>query len=231
MRDKSGTVSIVVAIIGFIGIVLSSIITGIFSYNNGQKSMEGMLYSENQALNEKNNQLQEDYKQLSKEYNDFKNKIESFNNSESSSSNTSTNTDEELDSSDWMDQCPPYQVFSNALGAEIYDGKNGKTFEVSGEKIIKGFTLPCSESTFAIFNLSGKYSSVSFYAGHAEGHIFSQYSTMKIFLDGELYKEYQVDATDIYQKYDIPLDHANSMKITLDGGGTTFGFFKGRFKI
>lgn len=117
-----------------------------------------------------------------------------------------------------MDVCPPYQKKEY----DEYTTKNGKSFTMSGTKYTNGFIL--GWNGYALINLNGNYSSVTFMMGHVDGT--SDYdATINFYVDDELVTDVQVEGKGIAKKYTIPLRGGLQLKIERNGesGKTGFG--------
>ena len=125
----------------------------------------------------------------------------------------------------WFSQCKPYQ-YSDAY--ECNFSKN-EHFTMSGKKYTDGFVLYDS-SPEALFNLDGKYDSVSFTVGHIDGQE-NEYVTMEIWLDGVISYSKDLKYEDVARKVTVPLNGALQMKIKLTGGWRSdWGFSEGKFE-
>ncbi len=121
-----------------------------------------------------------------------------------------------------VDVCPPYEV-----GAyEEYTLRNGKSFNMSGNKYTNGFTLMAtydgvlSKYTHAIFNLNGNYKTMSFDIGHIDGSTMKDV-TLQVYLDGKLTEEIDLKAESLVKKMSIDLNNAMQLKLVIpnfDGG-------------
>lgn len=133
----------------------------------------------------------------------------------------------------WLNVCGPYQYG----GGEEYRLEENKYFAMSGKKYTNGFVLKDiineADNKWALFNLDGKYNSVSFTVGHVDGTAATN-STLNIYLDGIIAYTKQLKYDDVAQKITIPLNGALQMKITVgDGqwvGRPSYGFSEGKFE-
>ncbi len=121
----------------------------------------------------------------------------------------------------WMDECAPYQ-YKN--GTEYrYDPSSGsnKSFFLSGKEYFDGFVLKVVGNYYtsqfganALFNLNGKYSSVSFTLGHVD-NTYSLPVTLNIYLDDKLVQTLDIQPDSLAKTVTVPLDYALHMKLEL----------------
>lgn len=113
-----------------------------------------------------------------------------------------------------MDVCPPYQIGT--------DYSTPTFVTVAGEKYANsctiGFTGGGTGGGWALYNLNGEYSMLSFDIGHVDGRYMNA-STFNIYLDGALAYSIDVQPEDLPKHYDLPLHAALQMKI--DGGSNS----------
>lgn len=102
--------------------------------------------------------------------------------------------------------CPPYQK------EVTYFFDEPATITMSGKKYANG----CAFCGYALFNLDGKYDTLSFDVGHIDGDGMVE-GTLNIYLDDSLSFSVDLDPESMPQHYDIPLHNALQMKIELDG--------------
>ena len=119
-----------------------------------------------------------------------------------------------------MDVCPPYETEGNF--------QTPSSFKMAGRTYTHGFTMstPMSLSCYALFNLDGNYSTLSFDVGHVDDTYMSD-GQYEIYLDGDLAQIIEVKAEDLVTHFDIPLHNALQMKIayvTTSFSGGTYGF-------
>lgn len=106
-----------------------------------------------------------------------------------------------------LNVCPPYQTSG-------YDAP--ATVTMSGKKYAN-----CMRTYgYAIFNLDGKYDTLSFVVGHIDGRDMDKNQQYNIYLDGELAFSIDLDPEAMPKRYEIDLDGAIQMKIE----GTTWGY-------
>ncbi len=135
----------------------------------------------------------------------------------------------------WLDVCGPYQY----KNGEEYRLTDNKYFTMSGQKYTNGFVLqPGGTSTGsnkaeALFNLNGKYKSISFTAGHIDDTGLSNVE-LNIYLDGIIAYTATLRYDNVAQNITIPLNNALQMKIEVVGseyhGFARYGFSEGKFE-
>lgn len=103
-----------------------------------------------------------------------------------------------------MDVCPPYQ---NNGG--VYDLK---TVQMAGKQYTGAIAVGGGS---ALFNLGGKYNTLSFDLGHIDGEP-TWTNTISIYLDGELAFAVEPDPEAFPVHYEIPLNGALQMKMVGD---------------
>ena len=120
----------------------------------------------------------------------------------------------------------PYQLIR---GWECLSERN-ETFVMSGKTYTDGFVLnPGTGTNYnaeALFNLEGKYTSMSCRIGHID-RSYNYNVTMNVYLDGELSFTRELKYDDVAKTVTIPLNHAEGMKIELtyqDSANTNYGF-------
>ena len=128
----------------------------------------------------------------------------------------------------WLDVCGPYQYSQHGKEYRLSDNKY---FTMSGQKYTNGFVL---ENYYgeqeALFNLNGKYDSVSFTVGHIDGSQ-SYNSTLNVYLDGIIAYTKELKYDDVAQKVTVPLKKALQMKIEITGKDNPhWGFSEGQFE-
>ena len=133
----------------------------------------------------------------------------------------------------WLDVCGPYQY----ANGEEYRLAENKYFTMSGEKYTNGYIL--SHTTYsgvaeALYNLNGKYNSISFTVGHID-NTDKKNATLNIYLDGIIEYTTELKYDDVAKNITIPLNGALQMKIELckepgDGLGAKYGFSEGKFE-
>ena len=107
-----------------------------------------------------------------------------------------------------MDVCPPYET-------HLFDDPS--TFKMSGKTYTHGFTMNNMDSSKALFNLDGKYQTLSCDIGHVDGSPAVDCS-IEIYLDGNLSQVIDIGYEDMVQHFDIPLQNALQLKIVMTGG-------------
>ncbi len=131
------------------------------------------------------------------------------------------------DVENWLNVCAPYQY---KAGKE-YRLTENEYFTMSGKKYTNGYTLYLwnpYRTAEALYNLDGKYKSVSFTVGHID-NTKNATAKLSIYLDGIIAFEKELDYDDVAQKVTVPLNGALQMKIELtsDEPGNTYDIYYG----
>ena len=131
------------------------------------------------------------------------------------------------DAENWLNVCAPYQY----KGGEEYKLSENKHFVMSGKKYTNGYTLYLwnpYQTAEALYNLDGKYNSVSFTVGHIDNTTRAN-AKLNIYLDGIIAYEKELKYDDIAQKVTVPLNGALQMKIELTSNepGNTYDIYYG----
>ncbi len=141
------------------------------------------------------------------------------------------------DSENWLNVCGPYQY----TDGEEYTLKENKYFTMSGQKYTNGFVLTPSDwdddKAEALFNLNGKYSSVTFTAGHVDDS-GDHDAVLNVYLDGIIAYSTELQYDDVAKPITVPLKNALQMKIEIVGkdlnvntsSRVSYGFSQGEFK-
>ncbi len=114
-------------------------------------------------------------------------------------------------------QCEPY---------ESYDYREAESFMMAGEEYSNGFEFKSiSDSTYALFNLGGKYEQMEFDIGHIDGTNMSGV-TFVFYLDGEKSESITVKAWSLPSHYKVELKKAKQMKIVCEDASSypSYGF-------
>lgn len=111
------------------------------------------------------------------------------------------------------------EILYNGEHLTRYMPKEGESFTMGGKAFTKGFTIGYGgfygyNTGNALFNLDGKYSSISFDVGRLDSSAATDV-TMKIFINDELVETYELLATTPVKSYEINLDYANSLEIEI----------------
>lgn len=112
-----------------------------------------------------------------------------------------------------MDVCPPYQV------AASFNKMDSVT--MAGKKYASAISL---HGGYVLFNLNGKYNTLSFDLGHIDGRSVKEDDILTIYLDGEQVFSVKPNAEDFPSHYEIPLNGALQMKMTVSNGWFTWPF-------
>lgn len=114
-----------------------------------------------------------------------------------------------------LNVCPPYQ--SKGL-------RNPATFMLAGEKYANGFTLGGYSNVYALFNLNGRYDTLSFDIGHIDGEDMTE-AALDIYLDGDLMFSLDLEPEMMVEHYEIPLDGAIQMKVVSGNGNGDLAYY------
>lgn len=116
-----------------------------------------------------------------------------------------------------LDVCKPYESY------QFWNVTNGETVSVSGKKYTNGFRLGDDKyrKAYALFNLDGQFTSLSFLVGHIDGKTMG-YGSFKIYCDGVLSKEFSVNADALPKKYTIDLTGVKQLKIAMVDQGADY---------
>ena len=116
--------------------------------------------------------------------------------------------------------CPPYEYQEAGAIPE------GKSFKMSGKVYSNGFVSKSGIfNGYALVNLEGKYSSLSFDVGHIDGtDTYNKGTTLKIFLDGKFKHEYYIPENRSAQRITVQQNYAKDLQIQTVGGGGVYGF-------
>ena len=126
----------------------------------------------------------------------------------------------------WLEQCPPYETGSNDLLLAL----TGDYVTIAGEEYTNVLLSKPIWSSQALFNLKGKYRTLTVYAGHVDGKDMVD-CTYNFLVDGELVKTVTLKADQLLTKIEIPLNFGQQLSIqnTDTISYTQFGFVSGTF--
>lgn len=120
-----------------------------------------------------------------------------------------------------LDVCPPYEKKWVQLPT---------SFKMTGKTYSHGFTignyqgLYGTPGSYALFNLDGKYQTLSVDIGHVDGEGTGD-ASFEIYLDGDLTQVIEVGYEDMVSHFDISLNHALQLKIVKsDSNWGYYGF-------
>lgn len=107
---------------------------------------------------------------------------------------------------------------------------DGKSFSMGSSTYNKGFIIYDDHSLFgegdgyALFDLQGKYSKITFDVGRTNEYE-KQDVILKVYLNGEYVEEYPINAQSPPIQLEIGLNYANNMKLEITGGSRVkYGF-------
>lgn len=104
------------------------------------------------------------------------------------------------------DVSPAYQV------SAPHRVKFSETFSMAGKEYEHGMT--CQGEGYALYNLDGKYTSLSFVLGRVDSVVAGGEASMKIELDGKVALEKELPLEMMPETVEVPLDGAKQMKIS-----------------
>mgnify|MGYP005797926809 FL=1 len=111
-----------------------------------------------------------------------------------------------------------------------YSPSDGNTFSMGSNTYNKGFVIYDDHSLFgegdgfALFDLQGKYSKMTFDVGRTNEYE-KQDVALKVYLNEDYVEEYSLDAQSPPISLEIDLKYANSMKLEITGGSRVkYGF-------
>lgn len=118
------------------------------------------------------------------------------------------------------DVCPPY----DKTGVDVYEGDPKSSFEIMGQKYVKGLKFDDRLRSHALCNLNGQYNSLSFDAGHVDktggdGHPKMLY----IYADGQVIKELTLDSQGPIQHVDLNVSGVLQLKFEVVGDSSGYG--------
>ena len=103
---------------------------------------------------------------------------------------------------------------------------NGETFSMAGNTYSNGFIFSSGfnyETGYAILNIEGKYTNLSFTAGHIDGAGMRS-ATIKVYCDNVLSLETTMTAEQLPQTFNVDLTGVKQLKITASFSDTSYGF-------
>lgn len=196
---------VVTAIIAGIAAVLSSAISvgvTVSLYNNNYIENSNQLVFEMEG--EKVIVTPEKYEALIRENESLKNK-----NAGNTDKEKTDNSTQSASTANFMAVCPPYEVKAENLY------KANESFKMNGKTYGKGFTYTSPgppEDCYLLFNLDGKYNTLSFDFGHVDGS--GMYDCqMIVYLDGEYVQTIEKKADEMVTNEIIALNHAKQLKL------------------
>lgn len=132
----------------------------------------------------------------------------------------------EKTSADMMEVCPPYEMDT---ACREYFKSAGNTFVMAGKHYTDGLTMGWT-SSYALFNLDGRFSEMNFTVGHVDDSSMDD-RTLTFIVDGEVVKEVNVLAKALPKDVTIPLNQGKQLKIVLTGDSLTGMTGLGNIKI
>lgn len=132
-----------------------------------------------------------------------------------------------------MEVCPPYTVehYNAWHRCETYLAEKTEYFTMGGKKYTNGLTMAgCySANTYALFNLNGKYSSLSLTIGPVDGA--EDPSDIVFIVDGKVVAEYEVDTGDYPREVTVPLNSGLQLQIVTSKEGGRYATGLGNIEI
>lgn len=126
----------------------------------------------------------------------------------------------------WLEACAPYE-----LGAfELVLESEGDSMEIGGVSYTDGLLSDAAWNSQVLFNLQGKYRTLTVTAGHVDGSAMVD-CTYNFYVDGKNVKTVTLKADALPVTIEVPLDYGQQLKIeNLDTVAyTEFGFVDGYF--
>ncbi len=105
----------------------------------------------------------------------------------------------------FLDVCEPYSKYSS----QIYS--DGKTFKMDGKSYSDGIHFNFGEG-YALFNLDGRYRTLSVDIGHYDDDV-SWDKNVSFIVDGKTVKTITIEAEQLVKHVTIPLNYGLQMKI------------------
>lgn len=125
-----------------------------------------------------------------------------------------------------MDIMSPY---ASCDCTEYRSWSNSDKFYMGGKGYTNGFTLDYDtvyrRSSFAVFNLKGKYSSITFTFGSVDDK--NESNTLELYSDDELIQSYNIAANDLPKTVTIDTKNVNKFEFRMKDdiwNGNCFGF-------
>lgn len=118
------------------------------------------------------------------------------------------NKNQSDDGSDWMEECPPYELGRFTIILE----SDGKEYNIGGAAYSQGLLSEPVWESQALFNLQGKYRTLTFSVGHVDGTDMSN-CTYNFYIDDEKVKTITLKADQLITEYEIPLDYGQQLRI------------------
>lgn len=101
---------------------------------------------------------------------------------------------------------------------------NGELFSMSGRERTNGFTLYDNYGVgYVISNIGGQFEEIRFDVGHVDNTSMTD-GKLIVYLDGILYKTYEIKADALVINITIPITNINQIKIVVENRYATLGF-------
>lgn len=111
-----------------------------------------------------------------------------------------------------VDVCPPYE----SKNYQEYHASKAEFFKMGGKDYSNGFTLSGynGSSNYAIANLDGQYSTLTFDLGHVDGtNIYGSAIKLDFYLDGSFSQSIELNPEMSVKSVSVPLKNALQVKI------------------
>lgn len=127
---------------------------------------------------------------------------------------------------DWMEECPPYELGDFSIVLE----SNGDEVHIGGVTYLNGLLSTPVWQSQALFNLQGKYQTLTFSAGHVDKSAMYD-CTYNFYIDGKKVKTITLKADQLLEEFEIPLNNGQQLKIeNMDTRSyTKFAFVNGYY--
>lgn len=165
-------------------------------------------------LKSKNEQLKVDYNKLEEDYNNLLKSTENLSGKQEIVIPTTGTT------VDFLSECPMYDGDG--------DGEEPKTVDnlmMSGKRY-KGIFLGTLGTSYALFNLEGKYESITFVLGKVDDSNFNK-GTINFYVDKELVCTIEKEPDDLAEEVTVELKHGQQLKVEIlsesQGWPTNYG--------
>lgn len=110
-----------------------------------------------------------------------------------------------------LDVCEPYDTSE----CKTSKSSEGETFDMDGKKYSNGLTFGHWSNGSALFNLDGRFNSLSFDIGHTEA--LDDEKSVSFVVDGKTVKTVTLEPDQLAKHVTIPLNYGLQLKIVCDG--------------
>lgn len=130
----------------------------------------------------------------------------------------------------WMEQLMPYDY---SYYCSTYLSEDGKTFEMGGKSYTDGIVFLLPVTCYALYNLDGQYTSLTFDIGHVDGSHLGT-AELCIYLDGTLTQTVELDGNALPETITVALSNASQLKLEMkasaNDGSQKYGLANGIFE-